>query len=160
MIALGLGSNLGERQQNIKNAILALQQANITVTAVSSLYETEPVGLVDQPAFLNAVVSVETTLTPQQLLEVCLGIEKDLGRVRLKRWGPRVIDIDILLYNDECIDEANLKVPHPLLQDRRFVLVPLAEISKGQTLLKGLTGKVLLDGTKDTSQVSLYGALE
>jgi 2-amino-4-hydroxy-6-hydroxymethyldihydropteridine diphosphokinase len=96
---------------------------------LSSVYDTEPVGEVDQPRFLNAVVMIETALDPQVLLWNLLLIERRLGRVRTQRWGPRPLDLDILLYGDEVIDEPGLTVPHPLLHERAFVLVPLAELA-------------------------------
>ncbi len=104
------------------------------VFAVSSLYETAPVGVTDQPNFLNAVAEVSTTLTPTELLETLLVLEKNRGRVRTLRWGPRVIDIDILAYGDVRMDTAALTLPHPRLEERAFALVPLAEIAPGLTL--------------------------
>jgi 2-amino-4-hydroxy-6-hydroxymethyldihydropteridine diphosphokinase len=99
------------------------------VTAVSSLYETTPVGVIDQPDFLNAVVQVRTTRTPEELLQTALDMERKWGRVRTQRWGPRVLDIDLLVYGDRQIDTPALTVPHPRLRERAFVVVPLAEIA-------------------------------
>ena len=127
---IGLGSNLGDRAKNINEAVAMLDYSeNVGVSNVSSLYETEPVGYADQGPFLNAVAEVKTTLTPRELLAKCMTIEEKLGRVRTVKWGPRTIDLDILLYADRVIDEADLKVPHPLMHEREFVLVPLAEIT-------------------------------
>jgi 2-amino-4-hydroxy-6-hydroxymethyldihydropteridine diphosphokinase len=105
--------------------------------AVSSLYATAPVGREDQPEFLNAAVEIRTTLPPRELLTACLRIEAELGRIRTERWGPRTIDIDVLLYGDRRLAEDGLTLPHPRMQERAFVLAPLAEIAPG----------LLLDGT-------------
>lgn len=126
---LGLGGNLGDPAAAMAAALQALDgHAAVSVVAVSSLYRTPPWGVTDQPDFLNAVVAVDTALTARQLLDLCLETERRLKRVRAGRWGPRVIDIDILLYGDEAIDEEGLQVPHPRMASRAFVLVPLAEI--------------------------------
>ena len=99
------------------------------VVAVSTLRETDPVGVTDQPRFLNGVAALETELAPRELLDVLLAVERRLGRERRERWGPRTIDLDLLLYGDEVIDEAGLTIPHPRLHERRFVLEPLAELA-------------------------------
>ena len=126
---LGLGGNLGDPAAAMAAALRALDgHAAVSVAAVSSLYRTPPWGVTDQPDFLNAVAAVDTALTARQLLDLCLETERGLKRVRAGRWGPRVIDIDILLYGDEAIDEEGLQVPHPRMAGRAFVLVPLAEI--------------------------------
>jgi 2-amino-4-hydroxy-6-hydroxymethyldihydropteridine diphosphokinase len=128
---IGLGANLGERQRSIGEGVAALQStAGITVLAVSTLRETEPVGVVDQPRFLNGVASIETRLSPRELLTRLLEIEAALGRSRdaETRFGPRVIDLDILLYGDVVLDEPGLTVPHPRLHERPFALEPLAEL--------------------------------
>jgi 2-amino-4-hydroxy-6-hydroxymethyldihydropteridine diphosphokinase len=125
---LSLGSNLGNREANLRNAISRLDSLG-KVTAVSSFYETEPVDFLDQPWFLNCVVLLETTLSPQTLLQRLLGIERALGRERLQPKGPRLIDIDVLLFGEEITDEPGLTIPHPALHERRFVLAPLAEIA-------------------------------
>lgn len=127
---IGIGSNMGDREENLNSAIdLLKQEAGIVVTAVSSYINTAPVGYTDQPDFLNAVIEIATTLIPQALLEVCLNIEKKLKRVRLIHWGPRTIDLDILLYDDLIINEPNLIIPHPRMHEREFVLKPLKEIA-------------------------------
>lgn len=127
---LGLGANLGEREETIKQALKKLAaQPTIEVTAVSSLYQTAPVGMTDQPDFLNAAAAIRTTLTPQELLACILQLEQQLGRVRTVRWGPRTIDIDILVFGSKEINQPQLTVPHPRLEKRLFVLVPLAEIA-------------------------------
>jgi 2-amino-4-hydroxy-6-hydroxymethyldihydropteridine diphosphokinase len=122
---VGLGANLGDREATIRAALHALPG----VVAVSSLRETDPVGVVDQPRFLNGVAAVETDLSARELLEELLAIERELGRERRERWGPRTIDLDLLLYGEETIDEPGLTVPHPRLHERRFALEPLAELA-------------------------------
>jgi 2-amino-4-hydroxy-6-hydroxymethyldihydropteridine diphosphokinase len=127
---IGLGSNLGEREAFLRRALELLRaDPEIDVTAVSSVRETDPVGLVDQPRFLNAVAKVETDLPPGELLDRMLAAERQLGRRRDgPRFGPRTIDLDLLLYGDEEIAEPGLIVPHPRLAERRFVLEPLHEL--------------------------------
>ena len=130
LVYLGLGSNMGDREKNLKEAIKALDShEHIFVEKVSSLYETDPVGYTDQDKFLNAAVFCKTLLTPNQLLDYLQKIEEDLKRVRTIRWGPRPIDLDILLYDDlQLNDEPRLIIPHPRMTEREFVLLPLAEI--------------------------------
>ncbi|KIL39381.1 hypothetical protein SD70_20160 [Gordoniibacillus kamchatkensis] len=129
---LGLGSNIERREQYLERAIAALRaRDDVEVAAESSVYETEPVGYTDQPAFLNMVVAVRTLLAPRELLAVILDIERSLGRVRTLRWGPRTIDIDLLLYGDAEVSEPDLTVPHPRMGERAFVLVPLLEAMAG-----------------------------
>lgn len=130
-VYLSIGTNMGERLDNLKFAVreLAAHQA-VNVKAVSSVYVTAPVGFVDQASFLNIAVRLETSLTASAMLTLCQQIEQKLGRVREFRWGPRVIDLDILLYNHENIVAENLVVPHERMYERAFVLVPLAEISE------------------------------
>jgi 2-amino-4-hydroxy-6-hydroxymethyldihydropteridine diphosphokinase len=126
---IGLGANLGLREDTLRRAVELLGQRDaVEVVAVSKFRETEPVGVVEQPRFVNGAVAVETTLAPRELLEELLEIERSLGRVRAERWGPRTIDLDLLLYGDRTIDEPNLRVPHPHLHERRFALEPLAEL--------------------------------
>ena len=126
---VGLGANLGPREEMLRRAVDLLEEAEgVDVLAVSELHETEAVGVVDQPPFLNGAVAVETTRSPRVLLELLLDIERSLGRVREERWGPRTVDLDLLVYGAELIDEPGLRVPHPLLHERRFALEPLAEL--------------------------------
>lgn len=126
---VGLGANLGPREETLRRAIELLREADgVDVIAVSQLRETEPVGVVDQPPFLNGAVAITTALGPRDLLDLLLEIEQSLGRVRDERWGPRTIDLDILVYGDEVVDEPGLRVPHPRLRERRFALEPLAEL--------------------------------
>ncbi len=120
---IGLGSNLGDRRAMIAGALERLQPRR-----VSAVVETEPVGKTDQPRFLNAVAELETELPPAELLSRLLDVERGLGRVRVERWGPRSIDLDLLLYGDERVSSKSLSVPHPELHRRRFVLEGLAEL--------------------------------
>jgi 2-amino-4-hydroxy-6-hydroxymethyldihydropteridine diphosphokinase len=128
-VYLSLGSNIGDREKNLRTAIAALAKAKLRVTSVSSFYETEPVDLKEQPWFLNCVVRGETEMPALDLLEALRGIESRIGSKKLVPKGPRRIDVDILLYGDETIDTPELQVPHPRMLLRRFVLVPLAEIA-------------------------------
>ncbi|MGC9364485.1 MAG: 2-amino-4-hydroxy-6-hydroxymethyldihydropteridine diphosphokinase [Fidelibacterota bacterium] len=130
-VFLALGSNLGDREENIRIAIRKLGKEDIFVPlAMSSLYETEAKYVIDQPDFLNMVLKGRTGLSPEQLLGACKGIEREMGRnFQEIRNGPRLIDIDILFYGAEIMDTETLKIPHPLLKERRFVLEPLAEIA-------------------------------
>lgn len=135
---LGLGGNLGDRRHYLSAAVLALNsEAGLRVEKISSVYETAPVGVVDQPDFYNLVVEVATTLTAHELLARCLAIEKKLGRVRLERWGPRTIDLDVLWYDNVTLNDGDLTLPHPRMKERAFVLVPLAEIAP-TLLLQGV----------------------
>lgn len=128
IVYLSLGSNLGDRQSNLRNAIGRLLELG-NVLEVSSLYETEPVEFIDQPWFLNCAVALRTELIPREFLAGLLAIERSLGRERTQPKGPRLIDIDILLYGAATIKTPQLTVPHPAMQERRFVLEPLAEIA-------------------------------
>jgi 2-amino-4-hydroxy-6-hydroxymethyldihydropteridine diphosphokinase len=131
---VGLGSNLGDRERTIRAALEALaDEAGNRIVAVSTLIDTEPVGSVDQPRFLNGVAELETTLAPRDLLGVLLGVEHRFGRRReeVPPQGPRTLDLDLLLFGEAEIDEPGLHVPHPRLHERRFVLEPLAEVAPG-----------------------------
>ncbi len=157
MILLGLGSNIGDREKNIINALHLLElNFSIKIISISSLYETEPVGLKEQPPFLNIVCKIKTELQPDELLKSCLSVEKDLGRVRMVHWGPRIIDIDILFYNDEIINSEILTIPHPRITERKFVLIPLLEICRDEKIFKGCTASDWLKEVEDDSQVVLY----
>ena len=127
---VGIGSNLGDRETHLRSAIdLLAAEEGIEIVAVSRLRETEPVGPVEQGPFLNGAVQVSTDLPPRQLLERLLDVEQRLGRVRDVRFGPRTIDLDLLVYGDETADEPGLALPHPRLHERRFALEPLAELA-------------------------------
>jgi 2-amino-4-hydroxy-6-hydroxymethyldihydropteridine diphosphokinase len=130
---VGVGANLGEREATIRRAIALLGEApGVAVTGVSTLRETEPWGPVPQPRYLNGAFAVETELAPRVLLDVLLDVERRLGRTRDgERFGPRTIDLDLLVYDDVAIDEPGLTLPHPRLQERRFALEPLAELAPG-----------------------------
>ena len=126
---VGLGANLGAREVTLLRAADLLAAAEgVEVVAVSQLRETQPVGVAEQPPFLNGAIALDTTLAPRELLEVLLAIERELGRVRAERWGPRTVDLDLLVYGDVVVDEPGLRVPHPRLGERRFALEPLAEL--------------------------------
>jgi 2-amino-4-hydroxy-6-hydroxymethyldihydropteridine diphosphokinase len=125
---LSLGSNLGDRAANLRAALAQLDAAE-KLLAVSAFYETQPVDLPDQPWFLNCVAAIETEKTPRELLQLALQIEAAMGRLRMRKQGPRNIDIDLLLFGDRVQDEPGLKIPHPAMQQRRFVLEPLVEIA-------------------------------
>lgn len=127
---LSLGSNMGDRFDMLRQAVSQLaDHPAITVIRISSLYETDPVGFTDQEPFLNMVVQLETELEALALLDVCQEVEQNLNRKRLVRWGPRTIDLDILLYNQEELETERLIIPHPRMHERAFVLVPLLEIN-------------------------------
>lgn len=127
---VGLGANLGEREETLRRALELLAATDgVEVAAVSSFRETDPVGYLDQPRFLNAAAELETSLSPRELLEALLAVERELGRTRGgARFGPRTVDLDLLLYGDAQLDEPGLTLPHPRLHERRFALEPLAEL--------------------------------
>jgi 2-amino-4-hydroxy-6-hydroxymethyldihydropteridine diphosphokinase len=141
---IGLGTNLGDRQLNLRRALERLEE--LGPVRASSFRETDPLGVTDQPKFLNAAAELATELAPRELLERLLAIERDLGRERAgeARWGPRIIDLDLLAYGNEAIDEPGLTVPHPRLADRRFVLEPLYELNEDLTLPDGRRVRDLL----------------
>ncbi len=156
-VALGLGGNMGNRLLNIGKAQMLITQHLGGIVRCSSLYETAAWGNTDQPNFLNQAILIKTPFTPKMLLNKCLEIEKQLGRRREIKWGPRIIDIDILLYNNIKIASESLNIPHPHMQDRRFVLQPLAEIAPSYlhpVLNKSLQD--LLANCPDTLPVQLF----
>ncbi|HHU85069.1 MAG TPA: 2-amino-4-hydroxy-6-hydroxymethyldihydropteridine diphosphokinase [Clostridiales bacterium] len=126
---IALGTNIGDRRKNIEDALAALNlDPDVKVTKISNIHETEPVGYLDQDMFLNACCEVETELSPHALLGVCLGIEAAMGRIRQIKNGPRIIDLDLLLYENEKINTPELTLPHPRMYERDFVMIPLKEI--------------------------------
>jgi len=128
-VYIGIGSNIGDRRANCVHAVKLMNESGIMVTKESSLYETKPWGLKEQPMFINMAVIAETDLTPERLLTVLKCIEKKMGRQKTACWGPRCIDLDILFYEDSIITERDICIPHPLLHQRDFVLLPLSEIA-------------------------------
>jgi 2-amino-4-hydroxy-6-hydroxymethyldihydropteridine diphosphokinase len=150
---IGIGSNVGDKKANCQRAIELLQEAD-KVLAVSSLYYTEPVGYQEQEDFINAVVALETERSPAGLLAQCLALEEQLGRKRTLRWGPRTIDLDILLYGEQVVNLPDLVIPHPQMAARKFVLVPLVEIAPDalHPVLKKTASQILQE-LKDTATV-------
>jgi 2-amino-4-hydroxy-6-hydroxymethyldihydropteridine diphosphokinase len=141
---LGIGSNLGDRTARLQQAVDGLAaNPGVHVAAVSPVYETTPVGGPPQPDYLNAVVAVDTDLSPRELLEVAHEVETEAERVRGERWGPRTLDVDVLLVGDEQVDEPDLVVPHPRIRERAFVLVPLADLDAAAA---GAAGAASADG--------------
>lgn len=153
-VYLSLGSNVGDRAENLRHALAALADAGVDVSRVSSIYETEPVDLLAQPWFLNCVVEARTKLGPLELLHALRAIEARMGSKKLVAKGPRLIDIDILLYAGQAIETPELTIPHPRMHLRRFVLVPLAEIAQHlHHPISGLTPRQMLAQARDTSEV-------
>lgn len=126
---VALGSNLGDREENLRRALELLSQNGVEIVKISKFIETEPYGVIDQPRFLNGVCQVKTALKPLELLRLLLAVEKEMGRVRLRHWGERNIDLDLLLYEDAIMDTEELRLPHPDMLNRDFVMLPLAEIA-------------------------------
>jgi 2-amino-4-hydroxy-6-hydroxymethyldihydropteridine diphosphokinase len=151
---LSLGSNIGDRAANIERAIAALPAHGVRVIKQSRLYETEPVEMREQDWFLNGVIKVQTELQPQELMAALLGVEQSMGRQRVMPKGPRIIDLDILLFGSVILKQPQLEIPHPRLAERRFVLVPFAEIAPNvMHPVFGKTIRELLEITPDKSEV-------
>lgn len=137
--AIGLGSNVGDTRANIARAIALLTaDGAVRLVARSRDYRSAPWGVLEQDWFVNAAITVATDVSARELLERCQRVENDMGRVRLKKWGPRLIDVDVLTYKNQLIDEPGLQVPHPLIAERGFVVVPLKEIAPG-LIIRGQT---------------------
>ena len=154
---LSLGSNLGNREETLRKALRQLAAADgVKKLAVSSLYETEPWGKKEQPSFLNIAVSLQTTLTPEDLLALVQAVETELGRVRHERWGPRTIDVDILLIEGVERKTPTLTLPHPYMTERAFVLVPLAEIASDLVVM-GRTVEVWKKSADDGNVIRVAG---
>ena len=156
-VYLLLGSNLGDRLQVMRTASELIDMQIGSIVSASSIYETAPWGVLDQPSFLNQVLEVETEMAPEEVLRIILDIEHELGRVRYERWGARVIDIDILYFGNLMLDTARLTIPHPRLHERRFTLAPLAEIAPNfiHPVLNKSTEQLMAECT-DTSVVNLF----
>ncbi|MDA0710705.1 MAG: 2-amino-4-hydroxy-6-hydroxymethyldihydropteridine diphosphokinase [bacterium] len=150
---VGLGANLGDRSETLVRALVILDEhPQIQVSAVSRAYETGPVGVLDQPDFLNAVARVQTGLTARELLDFLLDTEQRMGRKRIAKWGPRILDLDVLLYNSNIISEPGLTVPHPYMHLRGFVLRPLCDLAAEEKHpLIGVSYAALLSGVADDS---------
>lgn len=157
IVYIGLGSNLGNREKNLNQALKQLGSlSSVKILKKSSIYETEPVGFKDQSWFLNAVVKIKTQIPPLSLFYLLKGIEKKLGRKKSGRWEPRIIDLDLLLYDRVIMNEDKLVLPHPQMHRRRFVLIPLLELDKrAQHPFLNLTFKKLLEDIEKSQEVKL-----
>ena len=156
-VFLSLGSNMGNKAENLNKALELIAKKAGIIEKKSSVYETEPWGIEDQPRFLNMVIQAQTLLTPQELIHALLEIEKELGRIRKEKWAERIIDIDILFYNNAIIHETNLTIPHPYMHQRRFVLVPMHEIAPDffHPLLHASISDLLVNCTDNTNTIKL-----
>jgi len=155
---LSMGSNLGDRLELLRSGVKGLAATpGVRVVKLSSIYETTPVGVTGQPDYLNLVAAIETELTPYELLRTCLAIEKENGRERSVRWGPRTLDLDILLYDDVHMETDDLVIPHPRMKERAFVLVPLLEIEP-EIVVLGQPASDWLDQIPDKGQKVRYFA--
>lgn len=158
---IAIGSNIGDREQYMRDAINALQaNKDIQVIRCSHLYETEPVGFTEQAAFLNMVIAVHTTLEPLALLAAMMEVEGQLGRVREQRWGPRKIDLDMLLYEDVVSDAPELLLPHPRMYERMFVLVPLKDVYRVRRLHVSDSVSLMLTDVEGKDGVQLWKPIQ
>lgn len=156
-VYLGLGSNLGNREENLQIAQCFIEENFGTIISLSSIYETAAWGLTEQNTFLNQVICIETKLPPIEVLQIVLEIERSMGRIRELKWGARIIDIDILYYANKIVTLPNLSIPHPFIQERRFVLVPLCEIA-GEFIHPKLhqTNLELLEKCQDSGEIKVF----
>ena len=153
-----LGTNIGDKTGNLKTACDKITAHCGTILSHSAIYETSPWGIEDQPSFLNRVIKLETKHSATELLELLLEIEKEMGRIRDKKWGERIIDLDILYFNEEIIVKENLKIPHPELHNRKFTLIPLAEVAPDFIHpVFNVSTKQLLERCVDKGTVEQYG---
>ncbi|MCL5058002.1 MAG: 2-amino-4-hydroxy-6-hydroxymethyldihydropteridine diphosphokinase [Actinobacteria bacterium] len=158
-VYIGIGSNMGDKEGNILGALRMLgEDGRLSAQGSAPLYKTGPVGYTDQDWFLNTVAAYETALTPHELLGALMGIEKKMGRERTVRWGPRVIDLDILLYGDAVVNTPDLQIPHPRIVERAFVVVPLADLAPDILLPGGKTAASLVVDLSKTQAVERYKA--
>jgi len=149
IVYIGIGSNLGDRKDNCRKAIKLLKENGIAVKKQSSMHETEPWGIKDQPKFINMAIEVETDKKPEELLRILKEIEKEIGRKETVKWGPRVIDLDILFYDDLILKTPDLEIPHPLMHERAFILKPLCEIAPDKKHpITGKTVREMLENLK------------
>jgi len=159
-VYLSLGTNIGNKRKNLKNAIKLLKKNNIKILKISSVYKTEPVGFKNQPYFYNICIKAKTHYSTLHLLKKIKKTEKELGRIDCVKWGPRIIDIDILFYNNIILNKKNLKIPHKEIVKRKFVLIPLNEIdSKIYHPIKKLTINELLKKSKLKERIKKIGVL-
>ena len=152
IVYIGLGSNIGNREENCRKAIKLLKENGIAVKKESSMHETEPWGVKDQPKFINMAIEIETNKNPEDLLGILKNIERQIGRTESVKWGQRIIDLDIVLYDDLNIETPHLEIPHPFMHEREFVLKPLCEIAPDKKHpVTGKTIKEMLKGLKQQS---------
>ena len=157
----GIGSNLGDRLAMLRGAVRAIAESpGITLAGVSPVFETDPVGGPEQPDFLNAVVVADTALSPRELLEICLDTERRYGRLRLERWGPRTLDIDLIAVGDLTLNEPDLTLPHPSVADRAFVLVPWSRADPsamlpGAVAVRDLAARIETAGMRERSDLAI-----
>lgn len=157
-VYIALGSNLGDKEEYLKEALRILAGKGIRIRKVSDFITTRPYGVTDQPDFVNAVAEVETDKSPTELLHILLQTEQEMGRKRVRRWGERNIDLDLLLYDDQVIDLPDLQVPHPDMQNRDFVLRPLAQI--GPDTIHPVLGKPIRQLWEELQDKDGYGEME
>lgn len=158
-VYIGIGSNMGDKEDNIREALGLLERdGRVSALEIAPLYKTDPVGYADQDWFLNTVASVKTDLSPRELLGLLMGIERQMGRERTIRWGPRVIDLDIILYGDAVVNTPDLQIPHPRIVERAFVVVPLADLDPDILLPGGKKAASLAVDLSKTQRVERYKA--